>query len=335
MSPVDRQRLFDPSVAFDHEATAILLIGVAVVLVVPPVVLGLGRAFGFITPAIRRDIWKRYLPWPVLSVVIGGPIVLGAFWTILAAGLLGFLCFREYARATGLFREKAVSYLTLLAMLLVYLAALDAWFGLFMALLPLGIAAIAGLTILQDRPKGYVQRVALAVFAFALFGACLGHAAYAANHWHYRPLLLFFLIAVELNDVLAFMSGRLFGRRKLCPNTSPNKTVAGAIGAMVGTTAFVVLVGPLAFANTGLDHAGRLAVLGLLVGLSGQLGDLMLSSIKRDVGIKDMDAIIPGHGGLLDRFDSALLVAPVAFHFVNLFAGPGPDPPLCIFTGAR
>jgi phosphatidate cytidylyltransferase len=263
------------------------------------------------------------------------PILLGAFWTLLGVAGLGFLCFREYARATGLFREKMVSYLTLLAMLLVYLAALDAWYPLFQALFPLGVAGLAGLTILRDRPKGYVQRVALAVFAFALFGACLGHAAYATNHRDYRPLFILFLMAVELNDVLAYTSGRLFGRAKLCPNTSPNKTVAGAVGALFGTTAFMVIAGPLVFAGTGLDNYPRLAVLGLLVSVSGQLGDLMLSSIKRDVGIKDMDVIIPGHGGLLDRFDSALLVAPVAFHFVNYFAGPGPDPPLCVFTGAR
>jgi len=266
---------------------------------------------------------------------MGIPIMLGAFWTILGFGVLAYFCFREYARATGLFREKLVCYLTLLALAVVYFAALDNWFRLFQAMFPLGIAAIAGLAILQDRPKGYIQRVALATFAFALFGGCLGHAAYAANHWHYRPLLIFFLAAVELNDVAAFVTGRLFGRRKLCPNTSPNKTIAGAVGATIATTAFVWIAGRIVFADTALDHTGRLLVLGVLVSFAGVLGDLMLSSIKRDIGIKDMDALIPGHGGLLDRFDSALLVAPVVFHYVNYWTGPGPEQPICIFTGAR
>src|SRR5207248_1984825 len=133
---------------------------------------------------------------------------------------------------------------------------------------------------------------------FALFGGCLGYAAFAANHTHYRPLLIFFLAAVELNDVAAFVSGRLFGRRKLCPNTSPNKTIAGAIGALIATSAFIVIAGRFVFAGTELEHFGRLLVLGILVALAGTLGDLMLSSIKRDVGIKDMDVLIPGHGGL-------------------------------------
>jgi phosphatidate cytidylyltransferase len=335
MSPVARDRLFDPTVAIDHPATPVLLAVVAVALVIPPVVLWLGRAIGFIPAEARRDIWNRYLPWLVLVPVIGIPILLGAFWTILGVAVLAFFCFREYARATGLFRETTVCYLVLLAMGVIYFAALDHWFALFMAMFALGIAGIVGLTILQDRPKGYIQRVALAVFALALFGSCLGYVAYAANHWHYRPLLLFFLIAVELNDVMAFVTGKLFGRRKLCPNTSPNKTVAGAVGAVAGTTLFVVLAGRLVFDGTDLDHLGRLAVLGILVSVAGQFGDLALSSIKRDLGIKDMDVIIPGHGGLLDRFDSALLVAPVAFHYVNYFAGPGPEQPICILTGAR
>jgi phosphatidate cytidylyltransferase len=332
LSPVARQRLFDPTVAFDHPATPVLLAVVAVALVIPPVVLGLGRVLGFMPAAQRRDVWRRYLPWLVLVPVLGLPILLGAFWTILGVAVLAFLCFREYARATGLFREKAVCYLTLLAMAVMYFTALDAWFALFQAMFPLGIAGIAGLTILQDRPKGYVQRVALAVFALALFGGCLGHVAYAANHRDYRPLLIFFLIAVELNDVLAFVAGRLFGRRKLCPNTSPNKTVAGAVGAVVGTTAFVVLMGRLVFVDTDLNHVGRLAVLGILVSVAGQFGDLTLSSIKRDIGVKDTGSFIPGHGGILDRANSLLFSAPAVFHYLNVLGAFADAVPLHTLT---
>jgi phosphatidate cytidylyltransferase len=66
-----------------------------------------------------------------------------------------------------------------------------------------------------------------------------------------------------------------------------------------------------------------------------QFGDLMLSSIKRDLGLKDMDVLIPGHGGLLDRFDSLILVAPMAFHAINYFVGVGVGQQVCIFSGAR
>jgi phosphatidate cytidylyltransferase len=141
------------------------------------------------------------------------------------------------------------------------------------------------------------------------------------------------VFAVELNDVLAFTAGRLFGRRKLCPNTNPDKTVAGALGALIGTTILMVIAGKFVFAGTELDNFGRLAVLGILVSVSGQMGTLMLASIKRDVGIKDMDVIIPGHGGLLDRFDSLILVAPVAYHVMNFFAGLRVEETGRVFTG--
>jgi phosphatidate cytidylyltransferase len=217
----------------------------------------------------------------------------------------------------------------------VYLTVIDNWVQLFHALFPFGVAVIAAFPIWQDRPKGYIQRVALAVFAFALFGSCLGHLAFLANDTNYRPLLILVLLSVELNDVAGFIWGRVFGREELCPHTSPTKTRAGAVGAALTTTAFVVLAGRVVFDGTSLDHIGPLAVLGFLISVAGQCGDLMLSSIKRDIGIKDMDVLIPGHGGLWDRFDSLLLVSPVAFHFMNYFVGIGVGQPVCIFTGAR
>ena len=82
-----------------------------------------------------------------------------------------------------------------------------------------------------------------------------------------------------------------------------------------------------------MDHPGYLIGLGLIVSVLGQLGDLMLSAIKRDIGIKDTGQLIPGHGGLLDRFDSTLLVAPAAFHFIGYLQGIGLDQTPRLMTG--
>jgi phosphatidate cytidylyltransferase len=151
----------------------------------------------------------------------------------------------------------------------------------------------------------------------------MGHIGYMANDVDYRPRILLFLFAVEANDVFAFLVGKTLGKRQLCPNTSPNKTIAGALGALVLTTLLVMGLGIFVFRETALYSWPLLALLGVLISVSGQLGDLALSSIKRDLGIENMGVLIPGHGGLLDRFDSILLAAPVYFHYVSYFVGFG------------
>ena len=109
-------------------------------------------------------------------------------------------------------------------------------------------------------------------------------------------LVLSLLLAVELNDVFAYCCGKLFGRRKLAPATSPNKTFAGAIGALLLTTILVAILGHFVFRDTPLDRWPNLLMLGVLVSVAGQLGDLMLSSIKRDIGVKDLGAVLPAMG---------------------------------------
>jgi phosphatidate cytidylyltransferase len=332
VKPASLSRLFDPRNAFQEPITLWIVIGLVIVLAVIPLVVWLLSATGKIDAKLRGEILLRYYAWLVIIPVLIVPVLLGAFWTIVGIGLLSLFCYREYARGTGLVREKWVSFLVVVGIILLTLATLDHWYRFFMALTSLTVAAIAAFAILQDRPKGYIQRVALALFGYLLFGVCLGHLGYLANDTHYRPLIILVFLAVELNDVFAFCCGKTLGKQKLCPNTSPNKTVAGAVGALVLTTLLVVVLGRFIFADGTLASVPHLVGLGALISIAGQFGDLTLSSIKRDLGIKDMAATIPGHGGLLDRFDSILLAAPVVFHYVNYFVGVGIDQPPHVFT---
>jgi phosphatidate cytidylyltransferase len=154
-----------------------------------------------------------------------------------------------------------------------------------------------------------------------------------ANDADYRPILLMLLLTVELNDVFAFIAGKLIGRRQLVPLTSPNKTIGGALGALVLTGTLAAVIGHFVFLGGPMDSPLLLLGLGLIISVAGQLGDLMLSSIKRDLGIKDMGRVIPGHGGILDRFDSLILVAPAVFHYVGYFRGVGDTQVQRIITG--
>jgi len=333
MSSATHERLFGYRHAFDHPMTAVLALAIVAVMVAAPLLFLVLQLLGRVGPSQRRELWRRYRSWLALILLMLGPVLLGAAWTILLVFILSLLCFREFARATGLFREKVISLVVVLGIFAVTFAVLDHWYDLFVALFPLTIGTIALATLGADRPQGYIQRVALGVLGYALFGCGLAHLGYMANDKHYRPQIILILLAVEANDVFAYTCGKAVGRRKLVPHTSPNKTVAGAVGALVLTTLLVAGLGPSVYEGTPLENVGFLALLGVIISVLGQMGDLMLSSVKRDLGLKDLGASIPGHGGVLDRFDSLILVAPAVFHYVGFFVGFGLDQPLRIFTG--
>ena len=261
-----------------------------------------------------------------------GPVLLGAAWVIAGVCILGLACYGEFARATGLFRDSTISATVGVGILALTFAAADNWYGFFVALTPLTICLIAAISLLADHPAGYIQRVGLAILAFMLFGVCFGHLSCFANDSSFRPILLWLISAVCLNDIFAFISGKSFGRRKLAPHTSPNKTLGGAPQRLILTMIFAGTLAHWVFYHSPLDRPIHLAMLGLLIGVAGQLGDLTLSSIKRDLGIKDWASTFPGHGGLLDRFNSLLFAGPAVYHYVAYFRGVALDQPARIFA---
>ena len=326
-------RLFGYRHAFDERAVVLIVLILAVGLAAAPlVILGLDRA-GRLSPNLRRDLWQRYLSWLVMVPLVVIPILLGAAFALAFIVVLSLLCYREFARATGLFREKLMSLLVVIGIVALDCAAADHWYRLFVALTPMAIIVITAVATSLDRPKGYIQRVALSIFGFMLFGTCLGHLAFMTNDTHYRSLLLLLIFCVQLNDIFAYIVGKSLGGPKLAVHTSPNKTFSGAVGAVVLTTLVVYYLSGIIFARGPLGEPVQRIVLGLLISIAGQFGDLTISSIKRDVGIKDTGVLIPGHGGVLDRANSLLLAAPALFHFVNHFQLIGLDQATNLFSG--
>ena len=127
-------------------------------------------------------------------------------------------------------------------------------------------------------------------------------------------LVWLMFIGTWSSDSFAYFVGSAIGKHKLCPSISPNKTIEGALGAVVGTTAMTVGLG--AFFGFSLP---LMAGLGVLIAIFGTLGDLVESVAKRHTGIKDSGHIIPGHGGIWDRFDSVLFTAPLVYFFALAF----------------
>lgn len=125
----------------------------------------------------------------------------------------------------------------------------------------------------------------------------------------FKPNLTFIVFIIAFStDIFAYFSGKLFGKHKLIPHVSPNKTIEGSLGAIVGTTLAITLYSILFGLN--LNIFIPLAVIGSIF---AQLGDLFASSIKRFNGLKDFGHLIPGHGGIIDRFDSILFVTPLLY----------------------
>ncbi|QDT15643.1 phosphatidate cytidylyltransferase [Alienimonas californiensis] len=172
-----------------------------------------------------------------------------------------------------------------------------------------------------DRPGGHAEGLAAEAFGLLYVGGLL--AVTAQLRWVGGPdgdgsagyLAIGSLIAAaKCGDTGAYFTGRLLGKRKLIPRVSPGKTWAGAVGALfwaaVGTTLWLWLAGE-SFGRGELDFL-RAAVFGAAVGLAGLFGDLVESVLKRDAGVKDAGALLPGMGGVLDVLDSLLLAGPVA-----------------------
>lgn len=124
--------------------------------------------------------------------------------------------------------------------------------------------------------------------------------------------MLYLVFLTQLNDVAQFLWGKALGRHKVIPQVSPNKTVEGLLGGIATTVGLALLLAPWLTPFTRREAL----IAGVILGLGGFLGDVVISALKRDLGIKDSGTLLPGHGGILDRVDSLTYTAPLFFHFV-------------------
>lgn len=327
------EHLFSVSGIFDHLVTRWVIFIVAACLMGAPIVLLVLHAVGRTSETTLRAAWAAYRTWLWLAPVVLGGILLCAFSAMVLITLFSILCYREFARATGLFRERLLSGIVVLGILCLGFACIDHWYNFFTAIPSLVIALIFGTSVLADRPRGYLQRNSLATVGLLLFGVGLGYLGYVANARQFRPILCMLLLCTQLSDVAGFVAGKAFGRHHPFPHTSPSKTAAGHVGSLLVVTPLVMWFTHLVFVKSPVDCWSMLLVFGLLVAVGAQLGDLVLSSVKRDLGLKDLASTLPGHGGFTDRFNSLLLVAPVAFHFLGYFVGFGLDREYRVITG--
>lgn len=159
--------------------------------------------------------------------------------------------------------------------------------------------------------------VSLTLLGFIYCGVLFGFI-YVINTKPSGEFLVWIIfIGSWLSDTAAYYSGRFFGKHKLSPKVSPKKTVEGSIGGLIGAIIFTGVYGVVIQRYTNIMPSYHYFIIGALCGVFGQLGDLVASSIKRYVGIKDYSDLIPGHGGILDRFDSIIFSATAIFYYLT------------------
>jgi phosphatidate cytidylyltransferase len=265
--------------------------------------------------------WTPVRTWLVMLPIALGAIWLGqGAWTLLVA-VVSILAFKEFARVTGLYRERLFVLLVYGAIVTENLFAFAGRYDVFMAIPTWAILALAVVPIVERRTEGMLQWFALSVVGVVFFGYFLAHLSYLAGSSLGLGYLLFVLLMTQFNDALQYLFGRSLGRRHWTP-ISPNKTVEGSLFAAGTTIVLAFLQAPIAFPH--VPPAGVLAA-GLLIAIGGQVGDLTMANVKRNVGVKDFGHLLPGHGGLTDRLNSLMVTAPAFAHFMGYLFGGFPS----------
>ena len=264
---------------------------------------------GRLTRIPHSVLFQRWRTWMVIApifalAVLAGPATTAALVAVVA--VVGLLEYAAVAKVTGWPRQAM--FASGAVVLGVALAAPEHLLSvLVLSLLALAVASFA---------KGdgdEFRAMALAFLGVAYIPLLLAHAVLLTSRVEGGGGLLLTLgLAVAMSDVAAFACGKLFGRRRLAPRLSPNKTWAGACGNVIGAYAAFAI---RRFALPDMA-VWALLLLPALVALADIAGDLFESRIKRSFGVKDAAGWLPGFGGLLDRIDSLLFVLPVAYYFM-------------------
>jgi phosphatidate cytidylyltransferase len=272
------------------------------------------------------ELKERIRTWWWIIAIVTIAFAAGTTATIFLIAALSFLSFREFHSVIPVRRsDRVILGLAYLAIPIQYYFVWIHWYGMFSIFLPVyAFAILSAATVAIGQTNGFIRANATLLWALMLTVYNISHLAFlavlpttAAFSGGGLGLLLFVLIIVQFNDVAQYIWGRLCGHVRIVPNVSPNKTWAGFLG---GALSSMCLAGALAPFLTPFGPVASVLI-GFTLAVCGFAGDVTLSAVKRDLGIKDIGNSLPGHGGILDRIDSLTLAAPIGFHIIRYFYG--------------
>lgn len=272
---------------------------------------------------LLEEVISRVNAWWIIAAVFVPAVAFGFYPTLLLFFCISILALREYMRLIDAERRdhRALFWSFVLITPVQYYLIGIKWYGLYSIFIPVySFLFVPAVLVIRGDCERFLERTAKIQWGLMACVFLLSHGpalltldipGYEAKQFE----LIFFLVVVaQLSDVFQFISGKAFGRRKIAPSVSPNKTWGGFLGGLVGSAA----VGAgLAFL-TPFSIPIAVAMSALIV-VAGFFGGLIMSAVKRDYGVKDYGSLIPGHGGILDRLDSLIFSAPLFFHMIRYF----------------
>ena len=265
----------------------------------------------------------RIRAWWKMCAIFAVSLMVGRTGSLVLFGLISFLAMREYMTLVPTHRgdHRTLFWSFFVIMPLQYYLIGTGWYGFFAIMIPVFAFIFIPTSIaLAGDTSDFLGRGAKIQFGIMVCVYCPSHAPallilqIPGFEGHDARLLLYLVIVDQMSDVLQYVWGKLIGKHKIAWRVSPNKTWEGFIGGVVSATALGTALW-WATPFTPLQSAGMSFIICVL----GFAGGLVMSAIKRDIGIKDFGVVIEGHGGILDRIDSLCFAAPVFFHLVRYF----------------
>jgi len=312
-----------------HDAKLAWLYGGVVFLLVVSTLIGRWlkrRRKGEASRATIENVNARIRAWWKMCAIFALAILVGRVGSLILFGLISFLALREYMTLVPTRRgdHRTLFWSFFVIMPLQYFLIGIQWYGFFAIMIPvLAFVYVPTRIAIAGDTSHFLERAAKIQFGIMVCAYCLSHAPallllkIPGYEGQDARLLLYLVIVDQMSDVLQFVWGKLIGRNKIAWRVSPNKTWEGFFGGVLSATA---LGAALWWATpfTPLQSAGMSFTICIL----GFCGGLVMSAIKRDIGIKDFGRVIEGHGGILDRIDSLCFAAPIFFHLVRHYFVP-------------
>ena len=300
----------------------IVIFIILAILVISSVVLGIWGLFS--KSKMLTELKTRTKSWWIMCTLFITATIISNVITYVCIGFLSFAALREFYSVIKLRKSDRAGMLwCYLAIPVQYYLAYRGWYELFIVFIPVFMFVwIPFILVLQGETKMIMSSMAGLPTSLMLCVFGLSHMAYLISlpeidgfNAGGKGLLLFLIFITQINDVMQFIWGKIIGKHKILPKISPNKTWGGFIGGLISS----VFIGYLMSFLTPLNDWQVIVVSFFIAGV-GFVGDVVVSAIKRDMGVKDMGQAIPGHGGVLDRIDSLALTTPIFFHLVYFFA---------------